>query len=206
MKKLLTVILLVCLATSVFAAVDMRMRVVSSTHGTNPGDPESVTVAVNIRSTAAYMIYNFRGSFDVGDVLQANLTGQSMLDADLFPAANYIQTTSVSGGVAKFKYEALVAGAGTTLSTDTWQEVIRFTFNWNYDGSLSTDFAWNDDDDGFLFNVEVWVGAPFSFPITVTGGRQSPGAAGLIDYSLPVLLSSFDVNYSYENGSLVTWT
>ena len=208
MKKLLTVILLVCLATSVFAAVDMRMRIVSSTYGANPGDPEDVTVAIDLRSTDDLVVYRFKGSFDVGDTLQAYLTGQSKTDGTFLSAGSgYTVTTSVSGGIAKYKYQATAPGSGATLTANTWQEIIQFTFNWNYvSSSTLADFAWNDDDDGYLFNVEIYLAFGINIPISVTGGRQSPSAAGLTDYSLPVLLSAFDVDYSYENGSLVTWT
>ena len=204
MKKLLTVILLVCLATSLFAAVDMRMRVVDSQLGQGVGNPEYVTVAIEILSSYAYNILTFKGAFYVGDELAAALTSSPITDAGLFPGAQYSVTTQVVSGRVQFKYN--LTGSATTLTAGVWTEVLRVQLNYlsqqNGAATPHTQFIWDDTDATYLYTVEVDV---IGIPISVTGGRQSV-PNDLDDFSLPVLLSAFDVNYSYENGSFVTWT
>lgn len=206
----LTLILILVLTHVAFAGIKLRMQKVSHTYAGGPGSNGTLVVDIYFQNTEAalpgftglsnYYVLNFDFAFSFGSDLESILVGApAVAHTTFFTAAYYNRNSSVTGDEIEFQYSFTGTAPGEMVHTgnQTWNKIATVTFIHSWDGLKSTLFAWLTSAGSFT----GWDGSGVQDP-DVT---YSTIPSDLQDISLPVEMSDFYSEYSYENGIELTW-
>ena len=201
---------LLLLSAPLWGGIQMKMVKVSHTYPGGPGTNGILVVDIYFQNTETalpaftgrtnYYIHSFEFALSFGTDLENLLVGSPGITQLFFNPTYYNQTATVTGDEIYFE----IGFTGTQQSemavtgNKVWNKVATLTFTHSYDGSKQTTFAWIPSYGSFT----GWDGVDLQDP-TVT--YQSV-PLDLQDVSLPVEMTGFYSEFSYEKGIELKWT
>jgi len=203
-------ILVFILTNIAFAGIKLRMEKVSHTYAGGPGSNGTLIVDIYFQNTEAdwpaftglenYYVMSFDFAFSFGSDLQSVLVGSpSVTHTTFFNSSYYTRVANVSGDEIGFEYNFSGTAQIEMVHTgnQTWNKIATVTFVHSWDGTKSTLFSWLTSTGSF----SGWDGTGPQDPEVTYSSIPSD----LQDISLPVQMSDFYSEYSYENGIKLTW-
>jgi hypothetical protein len=204
------ILLFALLSMPVWCGIQMKMVKVSHTYPGGPGTNGILVVDVYFQNTETalpaftgrtnYYIHSFEFALSFGDNLDANLVGSPGVTHQFFNPTYYSQSATVTGDEIYFAY-----GFTGTLQSEmaltgnkVWNKVATLTFTHSYAPSSNTAFAWLTAYGSFT----GWDGVDLQDPAVTY--QSVP--LDLQDVSLPVEMTEFYSEFSYEKGIELRWT
>ena len=191
-KNLFTIaIFVILLSNFIFASVSTRLTFVSNTFNSpSPGQGTLIIDVEAISDAGDVQIRTFQDAFQLDANLQAQSPSVSFSNELFPPSPNYNTTESYSSGVVTYVY-TYNSGTFSTIST-SFAPIVRVTIQYTMTNANST-VSWYPNPPNFYVtdnnNVEI------------TGDEvEIPG--DLVNFPLPVELTSFTANVNTNNVSL----
>ncbi|MBN2000261.1 T9SS type A sorting domain-containing protein [candidate division KSB1 bacterium] len=208
MKRLIlfsyiALILVILIGNNLYAAVDIRMRFVSSVPNTPVVGQETLTMYVQAKSVGspavAHEISYFQYAFKFGEDLWNALPG--ITDAEKYanvtiqhtflrPSTVYTHTvTEMLYRIWRIRYTLVTGQTPVAIPSDRWIRISKVTVVFNIQENVRDNIFWPNTP---VFNV-LDAEDP---PNDVTGAKQEQ----LLDISLPVEMAMFQALLEQQNG------
>jgi Secretion system C-terminal sorting domain len=190
--KFFTIIMFIILLNSLsYSSTNTRLTLVSNTPNSPSSGQGTIIIDVEASSDAGSpQIHVFQDAFQIDATLQAQSPVVTFSN-ELFPSDSYNTTEDYTSGVISYVY-TFNSGTPSTIDLNSFTRVVRVSIQYMMTNSTSS-ISWYSDVPNFFVTDNS--------NSDITGSEESI-SSGLLDFPLPVELSSFSASVNLNSVSL----